>query len=245
MNSIKPNSLLCLTALTLSVATPAIAYPTMVIAHHHESLLTQNTQSPPTFTDISKNVYRKEILQALQLGIVQGFPDGTFRPNQPVTREQAVSMIVDAINTITPVDLNATPTNPVRPFADVPSDRWSAAKINWAQWNLLPAGTPTGLFRPEEPITRADLVSFLRRAAERIKVNLGQPPVLTPTQAPIQFTDVSGYNQQLAQQMSAFCQVASPLNEKGTKFAPNQPANRDYTTAAIIRTLNCLSQGAK
>ncbi|MGL5034394.1 MAG: S-layer homology domain-containing protein [Microcystaceae cyanobacterium] len=154
-------------------------------------------------------------------------------------------MIVDAIGTMTTVDLNATPTNPVRPFLDVKSDRWSAAKINWAQWNLIPGGTPTGKFRPEEPITRADLVSFLRRAAERIKTNLGQPPVLTPTQKAIAFTDVSGFNQQLTNQMSAFCQVASPVNEKGTKFAPTKPANRDYTAAAIVRTLNCLAKQVK
>ncbi|MFN9173445.1 MAG: hypothetical protein ACK58N_02735 [Synechocystis sp.] len=56
---------------------------------------------------------------------------------------------------------------------------------------------------------------------------------------------MSGFNQQLTQQMSAFCQVASPLNEKGTKFAPDQSAHRDYTAAAIVRTLNCLAKEAK
>ena len=75
-----------------------------------------NKPSSLPFNDISKNVYKPEILEAFQLKIVDGFPDGTFRPNQPVTREQAVSMIVDAIDTITPVDLKATPTNSVRPF---------------------------------------------------------------------------------------------------------------------------------
>lgn len=197
------------------------------------------------FKDISKNVYRPEIEEAAQLKIVEGFPDGTFRPNQPVTREQAISMIVDSINLITPVDLNATPTNPVRPFTDVPSDRWSAAKINWAQWNLFPAGTPTGMFRPTDYITRAELVAFLRRAAERIKANLGRSSALNATQQPIKFSDVSGYNQQLAMQMSAYCKVASPVNEKGNKFAPNKPAHRDYTTAAIVRMLNCVKNDSK
>ena len=109
-------------------------------------------------------------------------------------------MIVDAINLITPVDLKAAPTQTVRPFTDVPSDRWSAAKIAWAQWNIWPAGTPTGKFRPTEYITRADLLAFLRRAAERIKVNLGRSPALTPTQPPTKFSDVSGFNQQLTMQ---------------------------------------------
>ncbi|WP_353671842.1 S-layer homology domain-containing protein [Synechocystis sp. LKSZ1] len=207
------------------------------------SLMAQ--QMTITFSDIDRNVYKSEILQAAQLGIVQGFPDGTFRPNQPVTREQAVSMIVDAINTLTPVDLKATPTAPVRPFTDIDSSRWSAAKISWAQWNIWPAGTPTGKFRPTDNITRAEMVSFLRRAAERIKINLGRSPALTPTQKPLQFSDVSGFNQQLTLQMSAYCRVASPVNEKENKFAPNQPANRDYAAAAIIRTLNCVKNDNK
>ncbi len=206
--------------------------------------ITQTMPSPgsnaPSFQDIQKNVYRPEIQQALQLGIVEGFPDGTFRPNQPVTREQAVSMIVDAINTMTPVDLNAPPTQTVRPFTDVPSDRWSYPKITWAQWNILPAGTPTGTFRPTDYITRADLVAFLRRAAETIKTQMGKSPALTPMNPPLKFTDVSGYNLQLTQQMSAYCQVASPVNEKGTKFDPTGNASRAYTTAAIIRTLACV-----
>jgi hypothetical protein len=247
----KPQTIFSCAALTISMASMVVTLPKVSLAHDHDLLLAQDVQTiiaqgtSVTFTDIAKNPYQTEIIRAQELNIVQGFPDGTFRPNQPVTREQAVSMIVDAIALMTPVDLNATPTSPVRPFLDVPGDRWSAAKINWAQWNLLPAGTPTGRFRPEEPITRADLVSFLRRAAERIKTNLGQPPVLSPTQEAIAFTDVSGFNQQLTEQMSAFCQVASPVNEKGTKFAPNQPAHRDYTAAAIVRTLNCLAEGTK
>lgn len=218
--------------------------PSTTLSHRSlPSLMAQKTMT--SFSDIDQNVYKNDILQAAQLGIVRGFPDGTFRPNQAVTREQAISMIVDAINTLTPVDLNATPTSPVRPFTDIDSNRWSAAKINWAQWSIWPAGTPTGKFRPTDNITRAELVSFLRRAAERIKTNLGRSPALTPNQKPLQFSDVSGFNQQLTLQMSAYCRVASPVNDKGNKFAPNQPASRGYTAAAMIRTLNCVKNDNK
>jgi hypothetical protein len=231
-----------ISGISLSSAQKAQSMP---MTQGADSSQTVSQQPALPFSDISQDVYKPEILEAFQLKIVQGFPDGTFRPNQPVTREQAVSMIVDAINTLVPVDLNAQPTQPVRPFTDVPSDRWSAAKIAWAQWNILPAGTPTGKFRPTDYITRAELVAFLRRAAERIKTNLGRSPALTPTQEPIKFSDVSGYNQQLTLQMSAYCQIASPVNEKGKKFAPNRPAHRDYTTAAIVRTLNCVKNDPK
>jgi hypothetical protein len=234
-------------ATLLSCFSPSFAHshPSDRVAQADNSSRSTAQRSDSPFTDISQNVYKPEILEAFQLKIIQGFPDGTFRPNQPVTREQAVSMIVDAINTLTPVDLNAEPTRRTRPFLDVPSDRWSAARINWAQWNIWPAGTPTGKFRPTENITRADLLAFLRRAAERIQVNLGRSSVLATTQKPTNFSDVTGFNKQLTLQMSAFCGVASPLNEKGNRFAPNQPAHRDYTAAAIVRTLNCIKKEAK
>lgn len=193
-----------------------------------------------TFTDIKGNPYQAEIEEAAEMKIVAGFPDNTFRPQESVTREQAVSMIVDALNTLTPIDVNEKPTSRVRPFLDVEQSRWSAAKINWAQWNIMPQGTATGNFRPNDYITRSELLAFLRRSAEILKVKMGKTSVLDPSQKPFNFSDVSGYNQQLTIQMSAYCGIASPLNEKGTKFAPDRPASRDYTTAAILRTINCV-----
>jgi hypothetical protein len=206
--------------------------------------------SPPaetTFSDISGNVYKPEILEAYRLKIVQGFPDGTFRPQQAVTREEAISMIVDALNTVVPIDVNEKPTRRARPYLDIKPSRWSAAKINWAQWNfsVLQAGSYTGNFRPTDPIKRSELINFLRSAAENLKLKLGRTSYLNPTQKPIVFSDVASIDKQLTEQMSAYCRVASPLNEKGNKFAPNQPANRDFTAAAIVRTINCVKNEKK
>jgi hypothetical protein len=49
----------------------------------------------------------------------------------------------------------------------------------------------------------------------------------------------TGYDKVLTMQMSAYCRVASPLNEEGDAFAPTEPAHRDYTAAAIVRALEC------
>ncbi len=192
------------------------------------------------FTDIKDNPYESEIEEAAKILVVSGFPDKTFRPEEVVTREQAISMIVDGLQTLTAININEKPTSRVRPFLDVESSRWSAAKINWAQWNIMPEGTATGNFRPTDYITRAELLAFLRRSAEVLKAKLGRETVLKGNKQEIKFTDVSGYNEQLTRQMSAYCGIASPLNEKGEKFAPNEPAKRDYTAAAILRTINCV-----
>ncbi|PZV18768.1 MAG: S-layer homology domain-containing protein [Pseudanabaena sp.] len=204
-------------------------------------------QPAPVFSDIAGNPYESYILEATKLGIVKGFPDGTFRPQQAVTREEAISMIVDALNTVVPINVNEQPTRSVRPYLDIKPSRWSAAKINWAQWNfsVLQAGSFTGNFRPTAPIKRNELVNVLRSAAQNLQLKLGKSSFLAPTQPPIEFTDVVGFDKQLTLQMSAYCGVASPLNAKGTRFAPNQPASRAFTAAAIVRTINCVKNAKK
>ena len=202
--------------------------------------LAQDT--PSTFPDISENIYKTEIEEAVAKGIVTGFPDGTFQPDNQVTREEAAVMITKAIGNVTPIDLNSGPTNrTVRPFKDIADDRWSAKEINWLQWNLYPANTSqlTGNFRPEDPITRVEFVDFVRRTGEFIGSRLRGNPDLPQPLEPIEFTDVVGYDKVLTTQMSAFCRVASPLNEEGDAFAPTEQANRDYTAAALVRALNC------
>ncbi len=196
-----------------------------------------------TFSDVSEEtLYQNYISQAADRKIVEGFPDGTFRPDEKVTREQAAVMIVKAIGTVTAVDLDARPTNrTVRPFQDLPEDRWSAKEINWIQWNLFPANTTvlTGNFRPQDNITRVELVDFLRRTGEFLGSKLDGNPDLPQPQEPMAFSDVSGYDKVLTMQMSAFCRVAAPLNEAGTAFGPQKAADRAYTAAAIIRALDC------
>ena len=199
-----------------------------------------SVSSAQKFTDVKGNPYESEIDQAAKMLIISGFPDKTFRPQETVTREQAISMIIDGLQTLVAVNINEKPTRRVRPFLDVDASRWSATKINWAQWNIIPEGTATGNFRPTDYITRAELLGFLRRPAELLKAKLGRETVLSANKSAVKFSDVSGYNQQLTLQMSAYCGVAYPFNEEGTNFAPNEPAKRDYTAAAILRTIKCV-----
>ena len=217
---------------SLKVATIAITVITLPIL----PTLAQN------FPDIDNNVYKAEIDDAVEKGIVEGFPDGTFKPEETVTREQAAVMIVQAIKSKVPIDVDEKPANrTVRPFQDIAEDRWSAKEINWLQWNLFPANVSqlTGNFRPEDPITRIELIDFLRRTAEAMKSKISGNVELVETEEPIVFSDVSGYDKVLTMQMSAYCRVAAPLNEEGDAFAPEQQTRRDYAAAAIVRAVNC------
>jgi hypothetical protein len=208
------------------------------------------TTPPPTsgasFQDISGDIYKTEIEKAIALGVVAGFKeDNTFRPENPVTREQFVSMIIEGMGTVTKINLEDIPPGSGS-FNDVEATRWSAKKIQWARANGIVAGKANGEFRPTDPITRAELMAILKQAATYLKTQQKQAPDLAQTKTPVNFSDTSGHwAASLITQMSGFCGVASPLNEQGSSFVPNDPARRNYAAAAIVRTLDCVKTAKK
>ncbi len=204
------------------------------------------TASKPNFTDTNNNVYQAQINKGVKMGLVSGFDDNTFRPDQPVTREELISMAVDAIGTVYKVDLEATPERDVVPFKDVDDSRWSAKKIKWAQWNFLNIGNPNNTLQPGEPISRAELMDTMRRMAIHLKNRLDLPRELQQTQEAIAFSDTSrNWANSVITQMSGYCGVATPMNERGTAFRPDEKATRDYTVAAMVRVLECVQAEAQ
>ena len=202
--------------------------------------------SQANFSDISSNIYQGQIAKGVEMGLVSGFDDNTFRPDQPVTREQLISMAVDAFGTVYKVDLDATPERDVVPFKDVESSRWSAKKLKWAQWNFLNIGNPNNTLQPSEPISRAELMDTMRRMAIHLKNRLDLPRELQQTQEAMAFSDTSGsWAKTVITQMSGYCGVATPMNERGTAFRPDEKATRDYTVAAMVRVLECVEAEAQ
>ena len=192
------------------------------------------------FRDTANDIYLTEINQAVDAGFIAGFSDdNTFRPQGSLTREQLVSMVLGAIDSLPNVNLSVSAAT-VNPYADVASNRWSAAKIQFAKANNIVSGYQDGNFRPEQPVTRAELMAVMRRGAEYAKTVQGQPVTLQANRPSISFADTSNHwSNALVGQMSSYCGVASPLNEQGSNFAPDSAAQRNYAAAATLRMLNC------
>jgi N-acetylmuramoyl-L-alanine amidase len=207
--------------------------------------LTKDSGNALPFGDVAGDVYLKEIQAAVGLKFIAGFQDSTFRPQTPLTREQLVSMVLEALKTLPGVQITVPAAATAKPYPDVDSERWSAAKIAFARDNKIVTGYQDGTFAPEKPVTRAELLAVLKRAAEYAKTLKKQPITLAPTQAAFAFEDTKGHwAADLITQMSTYCGVASPFNEAGKAFAPNAPAFRNYSAAATLRTLNCLKTSA-
>ncbi|MEM8779421.1 MAG: DUF3747 domain-containing protein [Cyanobacteria bacterium P01_G01_bin.49] len=204
------------------------------------------TKTSPRFNDIDNNIYQSQISEAVAMGLVSGFEDKTFRPSAAVTREQLISMAVDAIGTIYKIDLEASPEKETVLFKDVDSSRWSAKKIKWAQSNFLNINNLNNTLQPAETITRAELIDTMQRITLHLKEKLNLPSELPQTQEPVAFSDISdSWAKNAITQMSGYCGVATPLEEEGTEFSPESKATRDYTAAVIVRVLDCVQAEAQ
>jgi hypothetical protein len=200
------------------------------------------TPSPTGFKDITNDIYAAEIKEAVSLGFVAGFSeDNTFRPLLALTREQLVSLVLESLKGIQGANINIPTQTSTRPYSDVETSRWSAAKIQFARDNNIVSGYKDGTFRPTQPVTRAELMAVLRRASEFGLSLRGMSPTLTPKQAPTNFSDTQGHwAADTITQMSSYCKVASPLNEVGNRFNPDSSAQRNYAAAATLRMLKCV-----
>ena len=192
------------------------------------------------FRDVTNDVYATEIGRAVEIGFIAGFQDGTFRPRTAVTREQLVSMVIEALDAQDNISIALPSQVTSQPFTDVARDRWSAAKIQFASQSGIVSGYPEGDFRPAQEVTRAEMMAVLRRAAEYRKRVLGEGTALTPTQAAFNFSDTQGHwAADVISSLSAYCGIASPVNESGTSFAPNTDALRNYAATAVVRLVDC------
>ncbi len=118
-----------------------------------------NAPASETFSDVSSNHWAANTIELMaNQGIISGYEDGTFRPDNTVTRAEYATMLVKA--TGMQVDEVSTPT-----FADLPLTHWSLPQVEKAKDFFNYTKTGKGLlFRPDVPILREEAVAALARA---------------------------------------------------------------------------------
>ncbi|OUS76049.1 hypothetical protein B1748_14660 [Paenibacillus sp. MY03] len=119
---------------------------------------TPKPSAKPGVNDIGGHWANKQINEAIEHGIAQGFGDGTFRPNQSVTREQFIVMIMNALRP----NEEASAAPPFMDGADISS--WATRAIALADEMGLMSGYEDGTFRPKNELTRSQLAVILARA---------------------------------------------------------------------------------
>ncbi|MEH2412278.1 DUF1565 domain-containing protein [Nostoc sp.] len=106
------------------------------------------------FKDVPANYWAKNYIQALaSQNIIAGFPDGSFKPNEPVTRAQFAAIVTKA--------LTSPAKRPVIKFKDVASNFWAYAAIQSAYQSQFVSGYPDGTFKPQQQISRVQALVAL------------------------------------------------------------------------------------
>lgn len=114
-----------------------------------------SAQNGKIFPDVSSNHWAAaQIKELSQSGVIVGYPDGTFKPDDNVTRAEFASMAIRALG-----QEHTTVAQPVN-FTDIASDFWAYDMIQRALYFELISCPPAGqAFRPNDPVSHSEAVS--------------------------------------------------------------------------------------
>ena len=132
-------------------------------------LLTSDAQSryatkSNSFSDVAADAWYCESVSTLSgMGIITGYPDGTFRPNEKITRAEFATLLSRFTE--------AKPAGTAS-FSDTAS-HWARAAIETASANGWVTGYPDGTFRPNNSITRAEAMTMINRMLGRLPETSG------------------------------------------------------------------------
>ncbi|WP_096203091.1 S-layer homology domain-containing protein [Bacillus sp. FJAT-45350] len=118
------------------------------------------TEAASKFPDVASNAYYADAVEYLvNKGVIEGMPNGTFAPNEGVTRAQAAKMLAEALE----LEVSTTAT---LGFSDTKNDAWYAPYVAALVEEGIIEGLPDGTFAPNATITRAQLAKMVVEAYE-------------------------------------------------------------------------------
>ena len=119
----------------------------------------QNLTKDNAYSDVSDTAWYAAAVSTLsKMGVISGYPDGTFRPNAPITRAEFAAMIARFDETAKSADT---------PFTDI-SGHWAENAIGKAYGNGWIKGSSKTVFCPESNLTRAETATLLNRVLHRL-----------------------------------------------------------------------------
>jgi len=174
-------------------------------------------------TDIAEHKLGSEIAKAVALGIVFGYPDGTFRPEENVTRAEFVSMIVRGL----PPGEEGTALT----FKDKGKiGAWAVKAVQQAMKLGIIAGYEDGTFRPDANITHAEMITMVIRASGLSTANH------VPNTSFSDDADIPKWAKPAVSKAEESSIINAGESRDG-KFAPQAMSTRAEAASAIVRML--------
>lgn len=134
------------------------------------SLMVTTSPSWADFTDTQGNWAEPAILRLEAQGLMEGFPDGTFRPDSLLSRAQLAKIVVESSG------FKETPQTPSKQiFSDLSSLHWAFPWVEYAASTGLVRGYPDGTYLPERTVSVLEMLTVLVRAKGWLEVTPSTP----------------------------------------------------------------------
>jgi uncharacterized surface protein with fasciclin (FAS1) repeats len=204
------------------ISTPASSQSTVPSA-------TPSTTSTVNLSDVPSDYWAHPFIQALaDNNVIAGFPDGSFRPNQAVTRAEFAALIQKAFGS-----QNRVRQLSAGGFSDVPANYWAASAIQYAYETGFLAGYPGNVFKPNQQIPRVQGIVALASG-------LGLTPSSTGSSSDLStyYNDASAIPNYAVAGVTAATQSNIVVNYPDVKqLNPQQPLTRAEAAALLYQAL--------
>jgi hypothetical protein len=176
------------------------------------------------FSDVSISYWARSFIEKLaEKNVIKGFPDGTFKPDEPVTRAQFAAIIRQAFE--------RPSSRQYRDFADVPRNHWAQPAISKAYSTRFMSGYPGNLFEPNQEIPKV-------QALVSLSSGLGLEPKTPTDKALATYKDANDIPDYAGKQITAATEAGFVVNYPDVKFLnPNEQATRAEIAAFVYQAL--------
>ncbi|WP_170008255.1 S-layer homology domain-containing protein [Bacillus fonticola] len=173
-----------------------------------------------SLSDIQGSRFAEEIQRLVDEGVVDGYTDGTFRPKEELTRQQAAKLIAEARDLTTPEVIDPMANEASNTFRD-----YVAATIEAGIFE----GNSDGSFGATDTLTREQMASVLVRAFDLEFDNL-----------PFEFTDADSFSPSHSQDIFTLAEYEITFGYTDGGFRPEETVDREMFAAFVYRTMDNL-----
>lgn len=188
--------------------------------------------------DLTGHAYEAEIRELMDLGVIQGYKDGTIRPNTEVTRAEFAKMIVNSFElgatvkgaSVENAGFTNAATTAIAGFKDVQSGEWYYEVITAAVDAGIIKGYPDNTFKPNELINREQMSTMVSRAltAKGIVIKASETNSLD-------FTDASEIRKDHKEDVQILSHLGIITGNKDQTFKPKDSSTRWMVAIVMLR----------
>lgn len=180
---------------------------------------TESSEKQNTFTDVDADFWAYDAICSMsEKGIISGFEDGSFRPEQSITRAEFAKIIIGN---------ESVSLETVAEFIDVAKDKWYYDKVMAAASIGIINGVGDEKFLPEENITREEAAVIMKRYADY------KNKTLIPVRMNINFADENEISDFAVGSIDALYISGVLSGTDSGFFNPKQPISRAEAAIAI------------